>query len=407
MSEQRTAVLAFSGGLDTMYCALYLSRDLGYQVHTVTVNTGGFDARALGEIESRARQLGAARHVTLDRTQEYYDRCIRYLVFGNVLRGGNYPLSVSAERLFQAEAIARYALEIGADALAHGSTGAGNDQVRFDTVFHILLPGTPVITPIRDLGLSREEEIARLQSAGVEMDWSKAVYSINRGIWGTSVGGRETLTSDQPLPEEAWPTPCVKQGSEEVTLLFRGGELVGVNDVEHASPVDAIMALEVLAAPYAVGRGMHVGDTIIGMKGRIGFEAAAPSVIIAAHRLLEKHTLTRQQQLLKEQLALSYGSFVHESLFLEPAARDIEAFFERTQQNVNGTVRVLLAPYRFELLGVSSPHDLMASRFGAYGETNSLWSGDDVRGFSRIYANQIMMYHSVFRENDSEAPHAD
>lgn len=395
MPEKKRAVLAFSGGLDTTYCALHLAEDLGYEVHTVVVNTGGFDSDALTAIKEHAHRLGTAQHVTLNRTDEFYERCVRYLIFGNVLRGGTYPLSVSAERIFQAEAIARYAAEIGADAIAHGSTGAGNDQVRFDTVFHILLPGTDVITPIRDQALSREQEIAWLKAHGVEMEWSKATYSINAGLWGTSIGGRETLTSNQSLPEEAWPTQRTRDDTEEMEITFLGGEPVAVNGVEHASPVDAIRTVEAAAAPFGIGRGMHVGDSIIGLKGRVGFEAAAPHVIIAAHRLLEKHTLTREQQLVKEQAALTYGGLVHEARFLEPAARDIEVLLASTQRHVSGTVRILLAPYRFELLGVRSDEDLMASRFGSYGEENTLWSGEDVRGFSRIYANQLMMYFSV------------
>ncbi|MFZ1730094.1 MAG: argininosuccinate synthase domain-containing protein [Bacteroidota bacterium] len=402
MAEKKLAVLAFSGGLDTTYCAQHLAVDHGYEVHTVTVNTGGFDAEALREIESHARRLGSARHVALERTEEFYQRCVRYLIFGNVLRGNAYPLSVSAERIFQAEAIARYAREVGADAIVHGSTGAGNDQVRFDSIFHILLPGLPVLTPIRDQSLSRDAEIEWLKSHGVEMDWSKAAYSINKGLWGTSVGGRETLTSDQPLPENAWPTPCTKSGSEEIELQFQNGELSGINGKGSASAVEAIREVERIASAYGIGRGMHVGDTIIGLKGRVGFEAAAPHVIIAAHRQLEKHTLTRQQQLLKEQLAISYGSLVHEAQFLEPAARDIERFLEHSQRTVNGSVRIMLAPYRFELLGVQSPNDLMAGRFGAYGESNTLWSGEDVRGFSRIYSNQLMMYFSVNGEQHDD-----
>jgi len=402
MSEKKRAVLAFSGGLDTTYCAVHLARELDYEVHTVVVNTGGFDAHALQDIEYHARRLGAARHVALDRTQEFYHRCVRYLIFGNVLRGGTYPLSVSAERVFQAEAIARYAADIEADAIAHGSTGAGNDQVRFDAVFHVLLPGIPVITPIRDQSLSRDEEIARLKAQGVEMDWKKAAYSINRGLWGTSVGGRETLTSDQPLPEDAYPTTRIRDDAEELEIGFVHGEPVAVNGVSHASPVEAIRAVEQAAAPFGIGRDTHVGDTIIGLKGRVGFEAAAPHVIIAAHRLLEKHTLTKEQQLVKEQNALTYGGLVHEARFLEPAARDLEELFTATQRNVTGTVRLLLAPYRFELLGVRSDYDLMASRFGSYGEENTLWSGEDVRGFSRIYANQLMMYFSVHGDQRAE-----
>lgn len=401
MSEKPRAVLAYSGGLDTSYCAVYLSHELGYDVHSVFVNTGGFDAVALEGIEERARALGAHHHVTLDRTEEFYERCVRFLVFGNVLRGNAYPLSVSAERVFQAEAIAAYAKEIGADAIVHGSTGAGNDQVRFDTVFHVMLPDVPVITPIRDHALTREKEIAYLRGHGIDMDGEKAAYSINHGLWGTSIGGRETLRSDLPLPDTAYPVPRSQDGSEEMEIAFTRGEVTGVNG-ETMKPTEAIRAIERIAAPYGVGRGMHVGDTIIGLKGRVGFAAAAPHIIIAAHRLLEKHTLTRQQQLLKEQVALTYGSLVHEAQFLEPAARDIEALLESTQKHVTGEVRVTLAPYRFELLGVRSPSDLMSSAFGAYGEENALWSGEDVRGFSRIYANQLMMYFAVHGGRDAD-----
>ncbi len=402
MPERKKAVLAFSGGLDTSYCAVHLSKDLGYELHTVFVDTGGFDGDALEAIETQARALGAVAHVTLHRTGEFYSRCIRYLIFGNVLRGNAYPLSVSAERVFQAEAIARYAAEIGADAIAHGSTGAGNDQVRFDTIFHMLLPGIPVITPIRDQSLSRDAEIAYLQEHGVQMDWSKAAYSINRGLWGTSIGGRETLSSDLPLPEEAYPVPRSRDDQEILEITFRTGELSAVNGEPYASPVEAIRRIEEIAAPFGVGRGMHVGDTIIGLKGRVGFAAAAPHIIIAAHRLLEKHTLTRQQQLLKEQVALTYGSLVHEAQFHEPAARDIESYLASTQKHVDGTVRIALAPYRFELLGVTSEADLMAAEFGAYGEENTRWTGEDVRGFSRIYANQLMMYFTVHGGQDAD-----
>jgi argininosuccinate synthase len=395
MSEPGRIVLAFSGGLDTTYCAVHLSRTLDCELHTVTVNTGGFSVEECDAIERRARELGAADHRTIDATEEFYQRCIRFLVYGNVLRGGVYPLSVSAERVFQAEAIAQYAKEIGATHIAHGSTGAGNDQVRFDSVFHILAPGVRILTPIRDNKLSRDEEIAYLRENGVEGNWERAPYSINQGLWGTSVGGRETLTSNTPLPEEAWPVPASSTDPESASLRFVRGELVDVNDVGCADSVAAIRLLESMAAPYGIGRDIHIGDTIIGMKGRVGFAAAAPLVIIKAHHALEKHTLTRQQLLVKDQLAAVYGGMVHEAQFLDPAARDIEALFERSQQFVTGTVHVTLAPYRFQLTGVDSPHDLMSPRFGAYGEENRAWSGDDVRGFSRIYANQTMMHHVV------------
>jgi argininosuccinate synthase len=395
MSERKRIVLAFSGGLDTTYCAVRLSRTLDCELHTVTVNTGGFSPTECAAIEQRALSLGAAVHRTIDATEEFYNRCIRYLVYGNVLRGGLYPLSVSAERVFQAEAIARYAKEIGATHIVHGSTGAGNDQVRFDTVFHILAPGVTILTPIRDNKLSRDEEIAYLREHGVEGSWERAPYSINQGLWGTSVGGRETLTSNAPLPEEAWPVPVSSTSPVSVALRFERGELVDVDDAGCADSVAAIRLLESIAAPFGIGRDMHIGDTIIGMKGRVGFAAAAPLVIIKAHHALEKHTLTRQQMLVKEQVASVYGGLVHEAQFLDPAARDIEALFERSQQCVSGTVYAALAPYRFQVTGVDSPHDLMSSQFGAYGEENRAWSGDDVRGFSRIYANQTMTHHAV------------
>ena len=395
MPEKARIVLAFSGGLDTTYCAVLLPELMECELHTVTVNTGGFTSAECDAIEARALSLGAARHVTIDATEEFYTRCIRYLVFGNVLRGGVYPLSVSAERVFQAEAIARYALEIGATHVAHGSTGAGNDQVRFDTVFHIMLPGIPIITPIRDRKLGRDAEIAFLREHGVEGNWERAPYSINKGLWGTSSGGRETLTSDQALPEDAYPTRRTRGDSVSVALRFERGELRDIDDAGCSGSVEAIRLLENIAAPFGIGRDMHIGDTIIGMKGRVAFEAAAPLIIIKAHHALEKHTLTRQQLLIKEQLSAVYGGLVHEAQFLDPAACDIEALFERSQQCVSGNVYVTLASYRFQVTGVSSPHDLMSPRFGSYGEENLAWSGEDVRGFSRIFANPAMIHRAI------------
>lgn len=392
MNRKPLVVLAFSGGLDTSYCAAFLSAD--YRVHSVIVDTGGFTQSELCAVEEAALQLGVERHVTLDETDAFYRQCLRYLVYGNVLRNHTYPLSVSAERVFQAVAIARYAREIDADAVAHGSTGAGNDQVRFDIAFNVLLPGVQVLTPIRDNKLSRDEEIAFLKQRGVVRNWEKAAYSINKGLWGTTVGGRETLTSDGFLPDEAFPTPVSKTTPEQVRLTFTRGELTGIND-EKLEPVEAIRALAAVAQPFGIGRDIHVGDTVIGLKGRVGFEAAAPLVIIKAHHAIEKHTLTRQQLALKDQLAASYGAMLHEGQFLEPAMRDIEAFLESTQRTVSGTVNVHLAPYRFHITGVSSQHDLMHSAFGSYGEMNNAWTGDDVRGFSRIASNQTMMYYSV------------
>lgn len=392
---KKKVILAFSGGLDTSYCVKYLHEDKGYEVHTLTVNTGGFDAAEVEAIAARARTLGVASHKTVDETHTYYEQVIRYLVYGNILKNNTYPLSVSAERMSQALAVARYARELRADAVAHGSTGAGNDQVRFDMILNILLPGVEIITPIREKRLSREEEIAYLQSKGVEMNFAKAMYSVNKGIWGTSVGGRETLQSKGMLPEEAWPTPVTKHGTEEVTLHFEKGELTHVNGQAFAHPVEAIQYLQRLAGPYGIGRDIHVGDTIIGIKGRVGFEAAAPMVVIKAHHALEKHVLTKWQLSWKDQLAQFYGNWLHEGQYLDPVMRDIEAFLTSTQASVTGDVFVQLHPYRFQVIGIESPYDLMSSKFGKYGEMNLGWTGDDVKGFTKIFGNQAMIYHQV------------
>lgn len=387
-------VLAFSGGLDTTYCVKYLTEEKGLEVHTAIVNTGGFSADELKDIEKKAFELGVKSHATLDIIDKYYTECVKYLIYGNILKNNTYPLSVSAERVFQAIAIAEHCKKVGATAVAHGSTGAGNDQVRFDMVFNILIPNVEIITPIRDLKLSREAEIDYLKSKGVVRDWTKAQYSINKGIWGTSVGGKETLTSDQYLPESAFPTQVSKTGEETVELLFEKGELVGLNGKKLKS-VEAIQQLNDIVAPYGIGRDIHVGDTIIGIKGRVGFEAAAPLVIIKAHHTLEKHTLTKWQMYWKEQLSGWYGNFVHEGQFLDPVMRNIETFLTETQANVSGTVKVHLAPYRFHIIGIESKHDLMSSKFGSYGEMNNAWSGEDVKGFSKIFGNQTMIYHKV------------
>jgi argininosuccinate synthase len=336
----------------------------------------------------------------VDAVKSYYDSIIRYLIYGNVLKNNTYPLSVSAERLSQALHIADHAIDLKADAVAHGSTGAGNDQVRFDMTFNIMIPGIEIITPIRDLKLSREEEIDYLRDKGVEMNFSKALYSINKGLWGTSVGGKETLSSRGLLPEEAWPTQVTKNGSEEVKLRFEKGELKAVNDQSFSHPSEAIKLLQVLAGPYGIGRDIHVGDTIIGIKGRVGFEAAAPMVILKAHHALEKHVLTKWQLNWKDQVAQFYGNWLHEGQILDPVMRDMEAFLESSQRNVTGDVFVLLQPYRFQVIGIESKFDLMNSKFGKYGEMNTGFTGEDVRGFSRIFGNQTMMYHLVKQENN-------
>lgn len=391
----KKVVLGFSGGLDTTYCVKYLTEEKGYEVHSILVNTGGFDVKELERIEAHAKKLGVKTHTTIEATTDYYNRIIRYLIYGNVLKNNTYPLSVSAERLSQALHIAEHAKQLGAEAVAHGSTGAGNDQVRFDMIFQILIPGIEIITPIRDLQLSREQEIEYLKSKGVEMNFEKAVYSINKGLWGTSVGGKETLHSKGMLPEEAWPTPLTKEGQEEVILHFKRGELLGINEKEFKHPVEAIKALQEIAGGFAIGRDIHVGDTIIGIKGRVGFEAAAPLIILKAHHALEKHVLTKWQLQWKDQLAQFYGNWLHEGQILDPVMRDIEAYLTNSQQQVTGKVYVQLLPYRFQVIGIESPYDLMNSKFGKYGEMNTGFTGQDVRGFTRIVGNQIGIYHRV------------
>jgi argininosuccinate synthase len=388
-------VLGFSGGLDTSFCVKYLTEDKGYEVHSVIVNTGGFTPEELKQVEKHAYDLGVKSHTTVDAVKSYYDSIIKYLIFGNVLKNNTYPLSVSAERLSQALHIAEHAKKLNAIAVAHGSTGAGNDQVRFDMIFHNLIPGVEIITPIRDLRLSREEEIEYLKKKGVNMNFEKAAYSINKGLWGTSVGGRETLQSKGMLPESAWPTQVTKTDSEEVTLGFEKGQLVSVNDKKFGHPTEAIQYLQTLAGPYGIGRDIHVGDTIIGIKGRVGFEAAAPMVILKAHHALEKHVLTKWQLGWKDQLAQFYGNWLHEGQILDPVMRDIEAYLESSQAHVTGTVFVQLFPYRFQVIGIESNYDLMSARFGKYGEMNSGWTGEDVRGFSKIFGNQTAIYHSI------------
>lgn len=392
-------VLAFSGGLDTSFCVIYLKEELGYEVHSVVVNTGGFSQEELKEIEIKAYSLGVASHTTIDETEAYYIDCVKYLIFGNVLKNATYPLSVSAERVCQATAIANYAKKIQATAVAHGSTGAGNDQVRFDMIFNILIPTIEIITPIRDLKLSREEEIAYLAKHGVAINAEKAKYSINKGLWGTSVGGKETLTSNLYLPEEAWPTPVTKTTPEVVEIVFEHGEPMALNGIQ-MTPTEVIQQLQDLAQPFGIGRDIHVGDTIIGIKGRVGFEAAAPLILVKAHHTLEKHTLTKWQLSWKEQLSTFYGNYLHEGQFHDPVMRDLEAFLSSTQQTVNGKVWIELHPHRFVVQGIESDNDLMSNAFGSYGEMNNMWTGEDVKGFSKIFGNQVMIWHKVNQQED-------
>ncbi|WP_143960900.1 argininosuccinate synthase [Litoribacter populi] len=396
----KKVLLAYSGGLDTTYCALYLSKIKNYEVHAVLVNTGGFENEELEAVEARAKILGLKSFKVLDVTQDYYEKVIKYLIFGNVLKNQTYPLSVSAERIVQAKALADYAAKIDAEAIAHGSTGAGNDQVRFDMIFQTVIPSIEIITPIRDMQLSREEEISFLKEHGVEMNFEKAAYSINKGIWGTSVGGKETLNSHDTLPEEAFPTQLTKKDPEDLKLTFEKGEVVAVNG-EKMDPVKAIQKVQALAGPFAIGRDIHVGDTIIGIKGRVGFEAAAALILIKAHQLLEKHTLTKWQTFWKNQMAEFYGNHLHEGHYLDPVMRNLESFMESTQDFVNGTVNVKLLPYQFKLIGIQSEHDLMSNKFGAYGEMNKGWTAEDVKGFTKIFGNQTAIFHQVNKTLDN------
>lgn len=399
---KKKILLAFSGGLDTSYCVKYLADDLGYEVHTLTVDTGGFSANEIKRIEQRAKDLGVASHKTVDVTKEYYESIIRYLIFGNVLKNQTYPLSVSAERMVQALAVARYANEINVSAVAHGSTGAGNDQVRFDMALNILAPGLEILTPIRDQRLSREAEIDYLRKKNVQFNFDKAKYSINQGIWGTSVGGKETLNSLGMLPEEAWPTQITKSAPENVVITFEKGEPVAINGKKFSHPVEAIKALQTIAGPFGIGRDIHIGDTIIGIKGRVGFEAAAPVLIIKAHHALEKHVLTKWQLSWKEQLAQFYGNWLHEGQHLDPVMRDMEAFLTSTQAHVTGDAHIELHPHRYQILGIESKYDLMSAKFGKYGEENLGWSGQDVKGFTKIFGNQTAIYQAVTKDAESK-----
>jgi argininosuccinate synthase len=398
----KKVVIGFSGGLDTSYCVKYFTDELKYEVHSIIVNTGGFSKQELKDVENHAKALGVKTHTTIDAVKSYYDTIIKYLIYGNVLKNNTYPLSVSAERLSQAVHIAEHVKKLKADAVAHGSTGAGNDQVRFDMIFHIMIPGVEIITPIRDMQLSRQEEIDYLKLKGVKMNFEKSAYSINKGLWGTSVGGKETLSSNGMIPENAWPTQLTKKEPQHVKLHFEKGELFGVNKKKFTHPVEAIKYLQTLAGPYAIGRDVHVGDTIIGIKGRVGFEAAAPVIIIKAHHALEKHVLTKWQLNLKNQLSEFYGNWLHEGQVLDPVMRDIEAFLTSSQQQVTGDVFVQLMPYRFQVTGIESAYDLMSAKFGKYGEMNTGWSGNDVRGFSKIFGNQTAIYHAVKSTADEQ-----
>ena len=393
----KKVVIAYSGGLDTSYCAKYLSKEENFEVHAVSVNTGGFSEEEVKKIGENAQKIGAKTYKNIDAVSSFYQKVVKYLIFGNVLKNNSYPLSVSAERIVQAIEIVNYAKSIDANYIAHGSTGAGNDQVRFDMIFQIIAPEIEIITPIRDKQLSRQEEIEYLKQNGVEMNWEKSKYSVNKGLWGTSVGGAETLTSEKPLPESAYPSQLLEKEPKQISLTFFKGELSAVNGKEN-SPKKNIEILENIASKYAIGRDIHVGDTIIGIKGRVGFEAAAALITIKAHHLLEKHTLSKWQLQHKDYLANWYGTHLHEGQYLEPVMRDLEAFLESSQKQVSGEVFITLHPYRFTLDGIKSENDLMNSSFGNYGEENKAWTSQDAKGFIKVLSNAGKIYQHVNSE---------
>ena len=398
MEKKKKVVVAFSGGLDTSYTVMYLAKEKGFEVHAACANTGGFSAQQLKTNEENAYKLGATKYVTLDVTKEYYDKSLKYMVWGNVLRNGTYPISVSSERIFQGMAIAKYARQIGADAIAHGSTGVGNDQVRFDMTFLVMCPGVEIITLTRDGNLSRKDEVDYLNANGFNADFAKLKYSYNVGIWGTSICGGEILDSKQGLPETAYLKQVTKQGSEILSLEFKHGEICAVNGKKYEDKIAAIQAVEEIGCAYGIGRDMHVGDTIIGIKGRVGFEAAAPMLIIGAHKFLEKFTLSKWQQYWKDQVANWYGMFLHESQYLEPVMRDIEAMLESSQRNVNGTVTLELRPYGFSTVGVDSPDDLVKSKLGEYGETQKGWTAEDAKGFIKVTSTPLRVYYGNHKD---------
>jgi len=399
--KKSDVVLAYSGGLDTSYCIKYLTEEKGLTVSAVLVDTGGFSSDEIAAVKKKALDLGAREFKHIDSTQIFYTKCIRYLIYGNILRNNTYPLSVSAERVFQALAIVKYANEIGATHVAHGSTGAGNDQVRFDLAFQVLGKNLEIITPIRDQKLTRQAEVEYLQKHGVDLSWEKAQYSINQGLWGTSVGGKETLTSHESLPSSAYPSQLKEEGALDIKIAFDQGVLTAVSTSEEKDPVAIIRVLTALASRFAIGRDVHVGDTIVGIKGRVGFEAGGPLMIIKAHHLLEKHTLSKWQQHWKEQLGNWYGMLLHEGQYLEPVMRDIESFLESTQHSVTGTVSLRLSPHRFELLGIESPFDLMQSKFGSYGEENKGWTSEEAKGFIKLLSTPLKNYYSLHEYDPS------
>lgn len=389
-----SAVLAFSGGLDTSFCLLYLREKLGYDVTTVTIDCGGFDAETLARIEARALALGATEHLTLDGTPTIFADHISYLVKGNVRRGGAYPLCVGAERVVQARIVAAVARERGADAVAHGSTGAGNDQIRFDVALRALCPDLTILTPVRDEGWTREASAAWLAERGVEVSLETREYSINEGLWGVTIGGKETHDSWQVPPEAAyaWTVSPQQAPADGLTVVigFDRGLPVSLDGVA-MDGVQLVRELNRRGADHGIGRGIHVGDTILGIKGRIAFEAPAAHILIEAHRELEKLVLTRWQAHLKDQVSSFYGMLLHEAQYFDPVMRDVEAFLDSSQSAVCGEVKVKLCQGVTSVVGARSPFSLMSAGAGTYGERNTLWTGADARGFAAIFGTQSLL----------------
>ena len=391
--KNKTIILAYSGGLDTSYCLKKLSTE-GFSVHALLINTGGFSKSDLNKIEKQAKKLGASRFISIDAKEEFYKKIIKFLIFGNVLKNNLYPLSVSSERIIQAIEIMNYSKKHNINNIAHGSTGAGNDQVRFDSIFQTLNPNIKIITPIRDNNISRKKEISYLKSVGINLTWNKSRYSINKGIWGTTIGGDETLTSNKPLPDKAFTKKLLEKRNKLIDLKFFKGELIGINN-KVSNPIELINYLEQISSKYAIGRDIHVGDTIIGIKGRVGFEAAAAKIIIKSHELLEKHTMSKWQIFQKESISKLYGMLIHEGQYFDPVIKDIESYFEKSQRYVTGNVFVELSPYNFRLNGIKSDHDLMNHNLGVYGEENTNWSSDDIKGFIKISSNSSKIFKQI------------
>lgn len=388
-------ILAFSGGLDTSFAIPWLRERYGREIVTVTVDTGGLDDAARAALEARSKSLGAIGHKLVDARRAFFDETLKFLVMGNVLRGHLYPLCVGAERSLQARCVAETARKMGASAIAHGCTAAGNDQVRFEVALRTIAPEMDVIAPIRDEGFSRQQEVDYLREKGYEASSERAAYSINRGLWGVTIGGKETTDTLSSIPESAW---VLTKGAFDAPkaprvhhIAFHQGVPTAL-DLRDLDPVDMVEEIDRLAAPYGIGRGIHLGDTILGMKGRVAFEAPAANVLITAHRELEKLVLTARQQRIKDSVAPIYGDMVHEGQFLDPACRDIEALFESTQRRVTGTVRILLRQGAVFVEGVSSPHSLKNASKAVYGEAAGEWTAADARGFSRLAALPSLLH---------------